>query len=101
MIATMTENKQTTDSELLLQVVGYNQSAFEQLYSRYSATIYSLIKEIVSNPKLAEKILLNVFSVFLKRMEFYSTTSNNIFTWLTLLSRNISLDVLKLSLIHI
>lgn len=95
MIATMTENKQTTDSELLLQVVGYNQSAFEQLYSRYSATIYSLIKEIVSNPKLAEKILLNVFSVFLKRMEFYSTTSNNIFTWLTLLSRNISLDVLK------
>jgi DNA-directed RNA polymerase specialized sigma24 family protein len=95
MIATMTENKQTTDSELLLQVVGYNQSAFEQLYSRYSATIYSLIKEIVSNPKLAEKILLNVFSVFLKRMEFYSTTSNNIFTWLTLLSRNISYRYFK------
>ena len=91
----MSDNKQTTDSELLLQVVGYNQSAFEQLYSRYSATIYSLIKETVSNPKLAEKILLNVFSIFLKRMEYYSTTSNNIFTWLTLLSRNISLDVLK------
>ena len=95
MIATMSENKQTTDSELLLQIVGYNSEAFEQLYNRYSATVYSLIKEIVTNPKLAEKILLNVFSVFLKRIDYYSTTSNDIFTWLTLLARNISLDALK------
>ena len=95
MIATMSENKKTTDSELLLQIVGYNSEAFEQLYNRYSATIYSLIKEIVTNQKLAEKILLNVFSVFLKRIDYYSTTSNDIFTWLTLLARNISLDSLK------
>ncbi len=91
----MSANKQTTDSELLLQIVGYNQEAYLHLYNRYSATIYSLIKEIVSNPKLSEKILLNVFSVFLKRIEYYSTTSNNVFTWLTLLARNISLDVVK------
>jgi len=95
MNTTMSENRQTTDSELLLQIVGYNSGAFEQLYTRYSATIYSLIKEIVTNPKLAEKILLNVFSVFLKRIDYYSTTSNDIFTWLTLLARNISLDSLK------
>jgi protein TonB len=95
MNATMSENKQTTDSELLLQIVGYNSVAFEQLYNRYSATVYSLIKEIVTNPKLAEKILLNVFSVFLKRIDYYSTTSNDIFTWLTLLARNISIDALK------
>ncbi|MBE0551144.1 MAG: TonB family protein [Ignavibacterium sp.] len=91
----MSENKQTTDSELLLQIVGYNSEAFEHLYNRYSATIYCLIKEIVTNQKLAEKILLNVFSVFLKRLDYYSTTSNDIYTWLTLLARNISLDALK------
>ena len=91
----MSENKKTSDSELLLQIVGYNSEAFEQLYNRYSATIYSLIKEIVTNQKLAEKILLNVFSIFLKRIDYYSTTSNDIFTWLTLLARNISLDSLK------
>jgi protein TonB len=91
----MSENKQTTDSELLLQIVGYNSDAFEKLYNRYSATVYSLIKEIVTNPKLAEKILLNVFSVFLKRIDYYSTNSNDIFTWLTLLARNISIDALK------
>jgi len=95
MIATMSENKRTTDSELLLQIVGYNSDAFEQLYNRYSATIYCLIKEIVTNQKLAEKILLNVFSIFLKRLDYYSTTSNDIFTWLTLLARNLSLDATK------
>ncbi len=91
----MPENRHTTDSELLLQIVGYNSNAFEQLYNRYSATIYSLIKEVVTNPKQAEKILLNVFSIFLKRIDHYSTTSNNVFTGLTLLARNISIDTVK------
>lgn len=36
-----------------------------------------------------------MFSVFLKRIDHYSTNSNNIFTWLTLLARNISIDTLK------
>ena len=91
----MSENKQTTDNELLLQIVGYNSDAFEQLFNRYSSTIYSFIKEIVSNPKLAEKILLNVFSIFLKRIEYFSTTNNNVFTYLTLLTRNVALDEIK------
>ena len=95
MNAEMSENKQTTDSELLLQIVGYNAEAFEQLYNRYSVTIYSVIKEIVTNPKLAEKITLNVFSVFLKRIEYFSTTNNTVFTHLTLLARNVALDVFK------
>lgn len=91
----MPNNNQTSDNELLLQIVGYNSEAFEQLFNRYSATIYSLIKEIISNPKMSEKVLLNVFSVFLKRIDHYNTESNNIFTYLTLLSRNLALDVIK------
>ena len=94
-ITFMSENKQTTDNELLLQIVGYNSDAFEQLFNRYSSTIYSFIKEIVSNTKLAEKILLNVFSIFLKRIEYFSTTNNNVFTYLTLLTRNVALDAFK------
>ncbi|MBE0538963.1 MAG: TonB family protein [Ignavibacterium sp.] len=91
----MSENQHTTDSELILQIVGYNQSAFEELFNRYSATIYSLIREIVTNPKLAEKVLLNVFSVFLKRLEYYSTSTESAFTWLILLARNLSIDTLN------
>lgn len=42
-----------------------------------------------------QKNIAKYFSVFLKRIDFYDTTSNNIFTHLTLLARNISLDVFK------
>jgi len=95
MIIVMSENQQITDSELILQIYGYNQNAFEELFNRYSATIYSLIKEIVTNPRLAEKILLNVFSVFLKRLEYYNTDTESVFTWLVLLARNLSIDTLN------
>jgi len=86
---------QTSDVELVLHITGYNVTAFEQLYERYSPIIYPLIKKIIRNNKLAQSVLLNVFAVFLKRIEFYDTGNDNVFTWLMLLSRNISLDTLR------
>jgi periplasmic protein TonB len=91
----MVQSKSNTDNELMLQIVGYNSEAFQQLFNRYSPSILGLIKEIISNPKLADKVLLNVFSVFLKRSEYFSTTTSNVYTYLTLLARNISLDVYR------
>lgn len=86
---------QTSDVELVLHITGYNVTAFEQLYERYSPIIYPLVKKIIRDNKLAQSVLLNVFAVFLKRIEFYDTGNDNVFTWLMLLSRNISLDTLK------
>lgn len=86
---------QTSDVELVLYITGYNITAFEQLYERYSPIIYPLIKKIIRDNKLAQSVLLNVFAVFLKRIEFYDTGNDNVFTWLMLLSRNISLDTLR------
>jgi len=86
---------QTSDVELVLHITGYNVTAFEQLYERYSPIIYPFIKKIIRDNKLAQSVLLNVFAVFLKRIEFYDTGNDNVFTWLMLLSRNISLDTLR------
>lgn len=86
---------QITDGELVLKIAGFNAQAFEQLYSRYSSFLYSLIKKIVGDPKLSERVLLNVFAIFWKRIEFYDATTNNVYTHLTLLTRNRALDVLK------
>ncbi|MEJ5262923.1 MAG: TonB family protein [Ignavibacterium sp.] len=92
----MVETKnQITDGELVLKIAGFNAQAFEQLYSRYSLFLYSLIKKIVGDPKLSERVLLNVFAIFWKRIEFYDATTNNVYTHLTLLTRNRALDVLK------
>ncbi len=86
---------QTSDVELVLHITGYNINAYEQLYERYSPIVYTLIKKIIPDVKLAQSVLLNVFAVFLKRIEFYDTGNDNVFTWIMLLTRNISLDVLR------
>lgn len=92
----MVETKnQITDGELVLKIAGFNAQAFEQLYSRYSSFLYSLIKKIIGDPKLSERVLLNVFAIFWKRIEFYDATTNNVYTHLTLLTRNRAIDVLK------
>ncbi len=86
---------QTSDVELVLHITGYNITAFEQLYERYSPIIYPFIKKIIRDNKLSQSVLLKIFAVFLKRIEYYDTGSDNVFTWLMLLSRNISLDTLR------
>lgn len=92
----MVETKnQITDGELVLKIAGFNAQAFEHLYSRYSSFLFSLIKKIIGDPKLSEKVLLNVFAIFWKRIEFYDATTNNVFTHLTLLTRNRAIDVLR------
>lgn len=92
----MVETKnQVTDGELVLKLAGYNSDAFEQLFGRYSSFLYALIKKILGDPELSERVLLNVFSVFWKRIDYFDTTTNNVFTYLTLLTRNRAVDVLK------
>ena len=94
-MAMIEEKLQISDTELVLQVAGYNSEAFEELYGRYAANIYTLIKEIVSGHKLSEKIVLSVFEIFLKQIEFYDVSNDNLFTWLALIARNKSIDTIK------
>lgn len=93
---TMLETKnQVSDGELVLKIAGYNAQAFEQLFGRYSSFLYGLIKKIIGDAKLSEQVLLNVFAIFWKRIEQYDATTNNVFTFLTMLTRNRAVDVLK------
>lgn len=92
----MVETKyQISDGELVLKIAGYNAQAFEQLFERYYSFLYGLIKKIIGDPKLSEQVLLNVFAIFWKRIEQYDANTNNVFTFLTMLTRNRSIDVLK------
>lgn len=92
----MVESKTlVSDGELVLKIAGYNSQAFEELFGRYSSFLYGLIKKIIGEPKLSEQVLLNVFSIFWRRIEQYDATTNNVFTFLTMLTRNRAIDVLK------
>ncbi len=92
----MVETKnQISDGELVLKIAGYNAQAFEQLFGRYASFLFGLIKKIIADPKLSERVLLNVFAIFWKRIELYDASTNNVFAFLTMLTRNRAIDVLK------
>ena len=84
-----------TDSELLLEVANDNTAAFEQLYDRYSSLLYSLIKKIVTDKNVAEKILYDVFVIVWKRIDDFDYETDNVYTWIVLLARKKAIDVLK------
>lgn len=92
----MVETKyQISDGELVLKIAGYNAQAFEELFKRYSPFLLGLIKKIIGDQGLSEQILLNVFAIFWKRIDNYDTTTNNVFTFFSMLTRNRAVDVLN------
>jgi RNA polymerase sigma-70 factor (ECF subfamily) len=84
-----------SDVELLSKVAESDLTAFEQLYDRYSALLFSLIKKIVIEKDAAEKILQEVFIILWKRIEDLNGETENVFTLLVLLSRKKAFDYLK------
>lgn len=86
---------QISDGELVLKIAGYNAQAFEELFKRYSPFLLGLIKKIIGDTQLSEQILLNVFAIFWKRIDNYDTTTNDVFTYFAMLTRNRAIDVLN------
>jgi RNA polymerase sigma-70 factor (ECF subfamily) len=83
------------DGELMLQVAGFDSSALEKLYDRYSTFLFTLINKIVSDKQLAEEILSDVFVIIWKRIDHFDFKNNNVYTWLVTLAKNKAVDSLK------
>ncbi len=83
-----------TDGELMLQVAGFDSSALEKLYDRYSTLLFTLIKKTVSDKQLAEEILSDVFVIIWNRIDHFDFKANSVFTWLLTLTKNKTVDSL-------
>lgn len=79
----------------MLKVAGLDTDAFECLYDRYSSVIFSLIKNIVGNKEVAEKVLADVFLILWKRIDIFDFRTANVYTWLVTLAKNKAVDELK------
>lgn len=91
----MVENRELTDSELMERIAGRDSKAIEKLYDRYSPLLYTLIKRTAIEREIAEEILSDIFIIIWKRINHFDLKINNVFTWLVLLARNKTIDVLK------
>lgn len=83
------------DNELMERIANYDSRALEVLYNRYSPILFTLIKKIVGDEKLAEEILCDVFVIIWRKINLYDPKIGNPFLWLTSLARNKAVDTLK------
>lgn len=93
----MPQNANLSDIEVMQRVVSYDSKALEILYNRYSPLLYTLIKKIVTEKKLAEEILTEVFVIIWRKVNLFDIHSVNVYTWMVTLARNKAVDVLRRS----
>jgi len=91
----LSSNGIPTDAEIMLKIAGYDSSALELLYDRYAPMLYALIKKIIPNQELADKVLSEVFVMTLKQIDQFDFKSSDVYTWLVTLTRNKAIDSMK------
>lgn len=83
------------DYELLLRVAKRDSKALEALYDKYSQLLYTLIKRIVKDDKIAEQVLSDVFVIIWQKTDLYNFDYKNVFSWIVLLTKNKAVDTLR------
>jgi RNA polymerase sigma-70 factor (ECF subfamily) len=86
---------QIKDIELMQRVVERDSKALESLYDKYSPVLFTLINKILGSKEKAEIVLTEIFVIIWQKCELFNLETQNLFTWLILLTRNKSLDYLK------
>ncbi|HEX2866069.1 MAG TPA: sigma-70 family RNA polymerase sigma factor [Ignavibacteriales bacterium] len=84
-----------TDLELFRKISQYDSRALETLYDRYSPILFTLIKRIVVEERLAEEVLIEVFAIIWRKIDRFNFSTGNVYAWLVLLSRNKAADYLR------
>jgi RNA polymerase sigma-70 factor (ECF subfamily) len=67
-------------------------SAFNELYSRYSESIYGVIYTILRDKELSEEVLQDAFVKMWNNAENYSSSKGRFFTWILNIARNTAID---------
>jgi RNA polymerase sigma-70 factor (ECF subfamily) len=71
------------------------ETALGELYDRYNRLVYSLAVHAVNDPALAEEITQDVFMRIWDKAETYRSEHGKVFTWLTSIARNRSIDMIR------
>ena len=87
--------QQLDDPALINQIIQKNEAALGELYDRYHRLIYSIALNIVGRPEDAEEITLDVFTQVWEKAHTYRSERARVTTWLTRMTRNRSIDLLR------
>jgi RNA polymerase sigma factor (sigma-70 family) len=85
-----------SESELIQLLKSRNNEAFKYLYLHYRGALYNNILQTIENTDKAGDILQEVFVQIWKNIEKYDESKGRLFTWLVKLTRNITIDQLRI-----
>lgn len=85
----------SSDIEIMEKIASSDSKALEALYNRYSTILYTTIRKIVPDERLAEEILTEVFVIIWKKCSLFNPEKESIYAWLLLLARNKAVDVIR------
>lgn len=83
------------DAELLAAVARGDERAFSELYDRFSAPLYSLVRQMTQDPVEAQDALSEGFTQIWRRAATFDGTRSSAFTWAVMLVRNKTIDRLR------
>jgi RNA polymerase sigma-70 factor, ECF subfamily len=90
-----TEYANYDDERLMRLIAGQHEAALAQLYDRYNRLVFSLALAIVNDRATAEEITLDVFMRVWQKASTYRAEQAKVSTWLTHITRNHSIDILR------
>ncbi len=83
------------DTALLTLVRRGDEHAMAMLFDRYSKVVYSVALRVLRDPESAEDILQEVFMQIWRNPDSFSATRGSLGGWLTVVTRNRSIDALR------
>jgi len=90
------EKFDTMDDAALLEAVAEgSQDAMAAVYDRYSRIVYCIALRVLREPGLAEDVMQEVLLQVWKRPQSFVSQRGNLGAWLSVVTRNRSIDVLR------
>jgi len=87
--------QKSDDPALIILIIQKDAAALGELYDRYHRLVYSIALHIVGQPEDAEEITMDVFTRVWEKARTYRSERAKVSTWLTRMTRNRSIDVLR------
>jgi RNA polymerase sigma-70 factor (ECF subfamily) len=78
--------------QLIARFQQKDESAFAELYARYSENILGVIHSVLHDQELSEEVLQDVFVKAWNSASSYSSQKGRFFTWLLNIARNAAID---------
>lgn len=83
------------DPTLIRHISQGNTDALSELYDRYGRLVLSVAYQVVGHRETAEDITLETFNRVWQKANTYQPEKSKVSTWLTRMSRNRAIDVLR------